>query len=111
VLFSGDIAMKPQPSFTNPTATISHWLQSLDALEAMKPQKIVPSHGPMGGVEIIQGYRTYLTHVRERTAELRKAGKSQDDTIQAITDEISAQYPDKNRLAGAIRAAWAEPAT
>jgi len=108
VLFSGDIAMRPQPSFTNPTATITHWLQSLDALQALKPKKIVPSHGPMGGMEIIEGYRGYLTHIRDRTAELKKAGKSQDETIQVITDEMSAQYPDKNRLAGAIRAGYAE---
>ena len=31
VLFSGDVAMKPQPAFTNPTATITHWLESLDS--------------------------------------------------------------------------------
>ena len=30
VLFSGDVAMKPQPAFSNPTAKISHWLESLD---------------------------------------------------------------------------------
>lgn len=111
VLFAGDIAMKPQPSFTNPTATITHWLQSLDALQALKPKRIVPSHGPMGGVEIIEGYRGYLTHIRDRTVELRKAGKTQEETIQAITDEMSAQYPDRNRLTGAIRAAWAEAAS
>jgi hypothetical protein len=40
--------------------------------------------------------------------ELRQAGKTQDEAIQIITDEMSAQYPDKNRLAGAIRAAYAE---
>jgi glyoxylase-like metal-dependent hydrolase (beta-lactamase superfamily II) len=108
VLFSGDIAMKPQPSFSNPTATISHWLASLDALQAMKPKQIVPSHGPFGGVEIIEGYRTYLTRIRDRTAELKKAGKTQDETVQVITDEMSAQYPDKNRLGGAIRAGYHE---
>jgi glyoxylase-like metal-dependent hydrolase (beta-lactamase superfamily II) len=108
VLFAGDIVMQPQPSFTNPTATISHWLASLDALQALKPKKIVPSHGPFGGVEIIEGYRAYLTRIRDRAAELRKAGKTQDETVQIITDEMSAQYPDKNRLAGAIRAGYAE---
>jgi glyoxylase-like metal-dependent hydrolase (beta-lactamase superfamily II) len=108
VLFSGDIAMKPQPSFTNPTATISHWLDSLDALEAMNPNVIVPSHGPFGGLEIIQGYRAYLTRIRDRTAELAKAGKSQDEVLQIVTDEMSARYPDRNRLAGAIRAGYAE---
>jgi glyoxylase-like metal-dependent hydrolase (beta-lactamase superfamily II) len=108
VLFSGDVAMKPQPAFANPTATITHWLSSLDELQALKPKQIVPSHGPFGGVEIIEGYRSYLTRIRARAAELRKAGKSQDETVQVITDEMSAQYPDKNRLAGAIRAGYAE---
>lgn len=108
VLFSGDIAMKPQPAFANPTATITHWLDSLDALEAMNPNLIVPSHGPFGGLDIIQGYRAYLTRIRDRTAELRKAGKTQDETVQILTAEMSAKYPDKNRLAGAIRAGWSE---
>jgi len=108
VLFSGDIAMKPQPSFSNPTATITHWLASLDALAALKPKQIVPSHGPIGGVEIIDGYRAYLARIRDRAAELKKAGKTQDETVQIVTDEMSAQYPDKNRLAGAIRAGYAE---
>jgi len=108
VLFSGDIAMQPQPSFTNPTATITHWLDSLDALEAMNPNVIVPSHGPFGGLEIIQGYRGYLTRIRDRAAELKRSGKTQDETVQLVTDEMSAKYPDRNRLAGAIRAGYAE---
>jgi hypothetical protein len=40
--------------------------------------------------------------------ELKKAGKSQDEAVQIVTDEMAAQYPDKNRLAGAIRAAYSE---
>ena len=108
VLFSGDVAMKPQPAFANPSAMISHWLESLDRLQAMKPRTIVPSHGPFGGVEIIQGYRAYLTRIRDRAAELKKAGKTQDETIQVITDEMAAEFPDRNRLAGAIRAGYSE---
>jgi glyoxylase-like metal-dependent hydrolase (beta-lactamase superfamily II) len=107
-LFSGDVAMRPQPSFANPTAKISHWLASLDRLEALKPQQLVPSHGSFGDTTIIGGYRGYLTHIRDRTAELKKAGKTQDEAIQIITDEMSRQYPDKSRLAGAIRAAYSE---
>jgi glyoxylase-like metal-dependent hydrolase (beta-lactamase superfamily II) len=109
VLFSGDVAMKPQPAFANPTATISHWLGSLDRLQALKPQRVVPSHGPFGGVEIIEGYRAYLSRIRDRTAELKMAGKSQDEAIKAVSDEMAAaQYPDRNRLAGAVRAAYSE---
>jgi len=108
VLFSGDVAMRPQPSFANPTATISHWLKSLDRLEAFKAKQIVPSHGSFGDDTIIGGYRAYLTRIRDRSAELKKAGKTQDEAVQIISDEMSRQYPDKNRLAGAIRAGYAE---
>lgn len=108
VLFSGDVAMRPQPSFANPTATISHWLASLDKLKALKPTQLVPSHGSFGDVSIIGGYEAYLTRIRVRSAELKKAGKTQDEAIQQITDEMSPQYPDKNRLAGAIRAGYNE---
>jgi glyoxylase-like metal-dependent hydrolase (beta-lactamase superfamily II) len=106
VLFSGDVAMKPQPSFANPTALISHWLDSLTRLEKLKPTKVVPSHGPFGDASIMSGYREYLTRIRDRAAELRKSGKTQEESVQVITDEMSAQYPDKGRLGGAIRAAY-----
>jgi glyoxylase-like metal-dependent hydrolase (beta-lactamase superfamily II) len=106
VLFSGDLAMKPQPSFANPSAKISDWLRSLDRLEAMKPELLVPSHGPFGGLSIIQGYRDYLTRIRGRAQALKAAGKTQDETVQIITEEMAAQYPDRNRLAGAIRAGY-----
>jgi glyoxylase-like metal-dependent hydrolase (beta-lactamase superfamily II) len=108
VLFPGDVAMRPQPSFANPTATITHWLGSLDRLEALGAKQLVPSHGAFGDKSIIAGYRSYLTRIRDRAAELKKAGKTQDESIQMISEELSAQYPDRNRLAGAIRAAFNE---
>jgi glyoxylase-like metal-dependent hydrolase (beta-lactamase superfamily II) len=106
VLFSGDVAMKPQPSFANPGAKIGHWLSSLDRLEAMQPKVLVPSHGPFGDLTIIQGYRDYLTRIRDRAQALKAAGKTQDETVQLVTDELAAQYPDRPRLAGAIRAGY-----
>jgi glyoxylase-like metal-dependent hydrolase (beta-lactamase superfamily II) len=108
VLFSGDDAMRPQPSVMAQGATLTHWLATLDKLDALKPVHVVPSHGPRGDAGIIAGYRTYLTKIRDRTAELKRAGKTQDEAVQFITDEMSTQYPDKARLGGAIRAGYAE---
>jgi glyoxylase-like metal-dependent hydrolase (beta-lactamase superfamily II) len=108
VLFSGDVAMQPQPSFANPGAKIAHWLASLDRLESFKAKRIVPSHGAFGGNEIIEGYRRYLTRIGDRAAELKKAGRTEAETVQTITDEMSAEYPDRNRLSGAVRAAYLE---
>ncbi len=107
ILFSGDIAMKPQPSFASPYSTIKHWLTSLDALERLKPKRIVPSHGPMGDTTLIADYRMYFTTVQTRTAELKKQGNTIDETVQTVTAEMP-KAPDKARLGGAVKAAFAE---
>jgi glyoxylase-like metal-dependent hydrolase (beta-lactamase superfamily II) len=108
VLFSGDDAMRPQPSVMAQGATLTHWLATLDQLDALKPTHVVPSHGPRGDAGIIAGYRTYFKKIQERVGALKKAGKTQDEVVQAVTDEMAAQYPDRGRLGGAIRAAYAE---
>jgi glyoxylase-like metal-dependent hydrolase (beta-lactamase superfamily II) len=108
VLFAGDVAMRPQPSFASPYSTVRRWLASLDLLEKLAPNKIVPSHGPMGDVGLITGYRSYLTTVQTRARELKQAGQSVDATVQAVTTELAGKYPDRGRLGGAVRAAYNE---
>lgn len=108
VLFSGDVVMRPQPSFASPYSTIHHWLASLDQLEQLKPTRIVPSHGPMGGTELIAGYRTYLTTIQTQVTDWKRRGKTLDKTIEGVATALLASYPDRNRLTGAIRAAWQE---
>ena len=86
VLFAGDVAMKAQPAFASPYSNLGHWLASLDRLEAFKPALIVPSHGPNGdNADFILGYRGYLIEVRDRTVAEKRAGKSVDQTVEAVT--------------------------
>jgi len=109
VLFSGDIAMRPQPAFASPYSNVRHWLASLDRLETFKPAIIVPSHGPVGdGSLFASGYRTYLIEVRDRTAAEKKAGRTADQATETVTAAMADRFPDKGRLAGAIKAAYAE---
>jgi glyoxylase-like metal-dependent hydrolase (beta-lactamase superfamily II) len=108
VLFSGDVVMRPQPSFASPYSTVRHWLESLAALEKLSPKRIVPSHGPMGDTSLIVGYREYLTTVQARAAALKKEGKTSDEAVAAVTGELVAKYRDGGRLGGAVRAAYNE---
>jgi glyoxylase-like metal-dependent hydrolase (beta-lactamase superfamily II) len=109
VLFSGDIAMRAQPAFASPHSSLQRWLASLDRLEALKPAIIVPSHGPTGeGAGFIAGYRAYLTEIRDRTAAEKRAGHSADEAVQTVTAAFGERAPDKGRLAGAIKGAYAE---
>ena len=109
VLFSGDIAMRNQPAFASPRSNLQHWLASLDRLEQLKPAIIVPSHGPTGdGTAFITGYAAYLTEVRDRTVAEKRAGRSADQAVETVSAAFGDRAPDKNRLAGAVRAAYAE---
>ena len=108
VLFSGDIAMKAQPAFASPKSSLAQWLRSLDRLEALKPRIVVPSHGPIGDAAYMASYRQYLTAVRDRTAVLKTEGRTLEQVTQTISAELKEKYPDAGRLAGAIRAAYAE---
>jgi glyoxylase-like metal-dependent hydrolase (beta-lactamase superfamily II) len=107
VLFAGDLAMKAQPAFASPYSSVKQWLGSLDKLEALKPALIVPSHGPNGDVGFISGYRSYLTDIRDRTAAEKRAGKTEDQAVQAVSAALP-NYPDRARLTGAIKAAYGE---
>jgi glyoxylase-like metal-dependent hydrolase (beta-lactamase superfamily II) len=108
VLFSGDVAMRAQPAFASPYSTVKQWLVSLDRLDALKPAIVVPSHGPTGDAGFIAGYRTYLTEVRDRAAAEKKAGHTAEQAVETVSGAMAARFPDKARLAGAVRAAYAE---
>jgi glyoxylase-like metal-dependent hydrolase (beta-lactamase superfamily II) len=109
VLFSGDLAMRPQPVFASPQSSLRQWLANLDRLEALKPGIIVPSHGPTGdGTGLITGYRTYLMTVRDRTEAEKRAGRSVDQAVEAVTQAFGDSAPDKGRLGGAIKGAYGE---
>src|SRR5262249_28184565 len=109
VLFAGDLAMRAQPAFASPHSSLRHWLAVLDRLEELKPIIIVPSHGPTGdGTGFIPSYPTHLTEVRDRTAAQKRAGRSMDQTVETVTAAFGDRAPDKARLAGAIKAAYAE---
>ncbi|HEX4328285.1 MAG TPA: MBL fold metallo-hydrolase [Burkholderiales bacterium] len=108
VLFAGDIAMRAQPAFASPYSSLAHWLESLDRLQALKPVLVVPSHGPSGGVELIEGYRAYLNEVRDRATVEKRAGKTAEQAADEVNGAMSGRYPDRGRLAGAVKAAYAE---
>ena len=64
------------------------------------------------GVHIAGAWRSVaaneLRFLRDRTAAEKHAGHSVDQAVQAVTAAFADRAPDKGRLAGAIRAAYAE---
>jgi glyoxylase-like metal-dependent hydrolase (beta-lactamase superfamily II) len=107
ILFSGDVVMTTMPAFGSPQSRVSIWLQSLDRFEQLKPKRIVPSHRAMGDVSMVARWKTLMTTVQARAAELKKQGRSRDEAVKVIQDELQDRYP-RATLGGVSGAAYDE---
>jgi glyoxylase-like metal-dependent hydrolase (beta-lactamase superfamily II) len=108
ILFSGDVSMMALPNVGG-ASTIKQWLSSQNLFAKLQPKRVVPSHGALGDAQMIANNRTYLLTIQTRVAELKKQGKSLEDTTTALTAELQPKYPTAgNRLTATIRAAYNE---
>jgi len=112
VLFSGDLAMSGVfPAFATPQSRAGSWIASLEALDALRAVRLVPAHGPLAEASIIGQYRDYLKALQARVAELKRAGKSSDETAELLRGEFRQKYPDwaqPLRVVAAVNAVYAE---
>ena len=107
ILFSGDVSMTALPNVGG--GTVKQWISSQDAFTKLQPKRVVPSHGAIGDLAMIATNRSFLQTVQGRAAELKKQGRTLEDTTTAVTAELQPKYPNAGaRLAGAIRAAYNE---
>jgi glyoxylase-like metal-dependent hydrolase (beta-lactamase superfamily II) len=112
VLFAGDVVMnRTFVAFASPYSSVKAWLAEFDQLEPLRPARVVPSHGPIGGASLIDEQRTMMKAIQARASELKRQGKSADQTAQAVQAELQARYPDwaaPARIAAIARSAYAE---
>lgn len=95
VLFSGDLVMnKLFPAFATPQSRVASWLTSLDALDQLRPAKVIGAHYDMGDASMIGAYRGFLAALRTRVAEMKKQGKSSDEAATTLREEFRNKYPD-----------------
>jgi glyoxylase-like metal-dependent hydrolase (beta-lactamase superfamily II) len=102
VLFAGDVVMnRTFVAFASPYSSVKAWLADFDQLEPLKPVKIVPSHGGVGDASLIAEQREVMKAIQSRAAELKKAGKTADETanwaaparVSAIAKTAYAEAP------------------
>ena len=111
VLFTGDLVMNKSFVAAGAAASMRAWLAALDRFAALTPAVVVPSHGAVGAESLIATCREFMETIRTRTAELKAAGTSADETAARVQKELQAKHPNwprANGIAAAARAAYAE---
>jgi glyoxylase-like metal-dependent hydrolase (beta-lactamase superfamily II) len=111
VLFSGDVVMNNSFLAATQATSMKAWLAAFDAFAAMRPKRIVPSHGAVGDGALTAANRAVMQEIQARSRELKAQGRSADETATLVQAEMQAkhpQWPRANGIAAAARSAYAE---
>ncbi|SDM97445.1 Glyoxylase, beta-lactamase superfamily II [Lentzea albidocapillata subsp. violacea] len=100
VLFTGDLAETGQfaifPWFPPHDTDVSGlaWIGVLDGLIAGEPRVVVPGHGSVGDVAVLQGVRDYLGELRDETWRRRDSAAGLDEIVAEVTAVLAERHPE-----------------
>lgn len=100
VLFTGDLAETGQfaifPWFPPHDTDVSGlaWIGVLDGLISGEPRVVVPGHGTVGDVSVLQGVRDYLGELRDETWRRRDSAMGLDEIVAEVTAVLVERHPE-----------------
>ncbi len=92
-------------------AYIEEWIESLNYIELLKNETVIPGHGPIGGRPTIIAMKHYLIDLKEHVLQQLKDKKSLEETQNAVEPILRKKYKDWKQLdwiRGNIERAWLE---
>jgi glyoxylase-like metal-dependent hydrolase (beta-lactamase superfamily II) len=97
ILFTGDACVNGPYNFVG-DGNIAEWIKTLEAVRQLKPEKVMPGHGALGGPEIIADQQQYFVELHKRIKALVDAGKSAAE-IKAATPGVADQLKKITNIA------------
>ncbi len=111
VLFSGDIL------FIDGTpimwaGPLQGWIDALDRILELRPDVIVPGHGPLTNADGVLRLRRYFELVGSLVAERHSAGMAVEDAIRDIDRHLDdtefSEWTDRERIVVNVQTLWQE---
>lgn len=100
ILFTGDLVetrfypifpyFPPYDTDVDP----KRWLKILDTLRALHPARVVPGHGEIGDVELLEITANYIGHLGAETRRLAADGLGENEIIGRLIPALKTRYPD-----------------
>lgn len=107
VVFVGDILFR----LCTPIGwegTYAKWIAALDRIVALRPEVIVPGHGPLCGVEGPKEMKAYLQYVRSESQRHFNAGRSALEAAKRIDLGPYAEWTEPERIIFNVERAYRE---
>ncbi len=93
VLFTGDLVENHSfPIFSDQDASLNRWIEELAFMMHLAPATVVPGHGELGTVALMQEFQDLLAFVREEVNRRLKAGQTLDLIDQEGARSIKERY-------------------
>ncbi|MCI0832869.1 MAG: MBL fold metallo-hydrolase [Chloroflexi bacterium] len=107
-LIAGDVVFNGGTPFCV-FGSLAGSLRALDTIRALAPERIVPGHGPVCGVEALDGIESYLRFVEETARKGHEAGVTPLDLARQtdLPDEFAALH-DSERFVANLHRAYSE---
>jgi len=107
VVFTGDIL------FIDGTPIIwegpvGNWIAACDRIIAMKPNVVVPGHGPLTDLDGVRAVRDYLTYIRDEARRRYDAGMAPADAAHDIALGDYSAWLDAERIAVNVHTLYRE---
>ena len=94
-LVSGDIVQnKMVPNLPDENASMKDWVEVLAKLRQTRWRYIVPDHGALGDGSLIEQDYQFFSQLQGRALELKRQGKSADETGQFVLAEFKIKFLD-----------------
>jgi glyoxylase-like metal-dependent hydrolase (beta-lactamase superfamily II) len=95
IIFGGDVVINRFfPIMADSDSSGTNWIQTLERLEKLDPAIVVPGHGEVGNVALIESMHEYLVFVRNRVQEMKSQGISVTEVETKLDPEVRAKYKD-----------------
>jgi glyoxylase-like metal-dependent hydrolase (beta-lactamase superfamily II) len=107
IVFAGDVLFR-QCTPMGWTGSYEKWFQCLDLMTQLKPNVIVPGHGPLCGVEGALEMKAYLQYVREESRTHFAAGLPSLEAAKKIEFGPYAEWRAPARLYMNVERAYRE---
>ena len=93
LLFGGDIIIERFfPIMADSDSSAVGWIDTLKQLKALEPKIIVPGHGDVGTVDLIDQMTIYLNAVKVQVSSQKKNGATLEQTYASLIPQFSRSY-------------------
>ncbi len=107
VVFTGDLLFNEgHPVIW--TGPLSNWIAACEFIEALKPEVVVPGHGPICDVTAVSNMKGYFEHLRDEARGRWKAGMGWREAARDIPMKEYAHWTDQERVVANVYSLFKE---